>query len=228
VTRISVTAVLVALLVFSSIAFAQKDVPKLEVFGGYSLFHADTQGVTGSTLDSFFGGTAGTFGIGNSFSGWNAEAQYNLNRWLGTVADFSGNYGTPVTASSASGITGLPGSQSYSFLFGPVVSYRTSKFTSFAHALFGVNRLNTDATTAGGVLSPAITDSAFAMGLGGGADVRLTRSISLRLGQLDYLYTRHDPFVLANSLFGSDQLAGVANHQNNLRFSSGIVFNFGK
>jgi len=39
------------LMLLTSSAFAQ-NFPRAEVFGGYSLLHIDTQGVTGSTLDA--------------------------------------------------------------------------------------------------------------------------------------------------------------------------------
>ena len=213
-----------------SLAFAQDSTPRVQVFGGYSLLHTGNGGVTGPTLDTLFGATSGTFGVSSNFSGWNAAAQVNANRWFGVVADFSGNYGTPVTASSSSGITGLPGASSHSFLFGPVFSAHTSKATPFVHTLFGVNRasLNSTSTLTGLPITslPSLTDSAFAMALGGGLDYNFTKRFGVRLGQFDYLYTKHDLNAIGNNLLGPGTFSGLDTHQNNFRFSSGLVFSF--
>ncbi len=230
--------VCICLLLCSALsAFAQQDVPKAEVFGGYSYLHIDTEGVTGSTLDadcnSLLGaGTCppGSFGVHPSANGWNASAQFNATHFLGIKADFSGHYNTPVTISSQIsnslaqlGITGLPPkAHSYTYLFGPVIFQNKGRYTPFAHALFGQNSIGTTLSNVkvGGVGIPGLTasDSAFAMAFGGGVDVKLSERIALRAGQVDYLYTKHD---------FSSGVPGVASHQNNLRASVGIVFQFG-
>ncbi len=92
-------------------------------------------------------------------------------------------------------------SSTHEFLFGPVVSYRGEKITPFAQALAGVMR-----EAAGGESS-----NAFAAMVGGGLDCNLSDHWALRLAEVDYLLSR----------FGSET-------QNNLRYSTGIVFKFGK
>ncbi len=229
-SRLTVAALLTIALLCAVSAFAQTETPKVQVFGGYSLLHADTSGVSSTTLDDLFSVSPGTFSLKSNYSGWNAEAQFNANRWLGVAADVSGHYGTPVTASGVTGIVGLPSARAYSFLFGPVLSYRTDKFTPFVHALFGANRVSTDSFNVLGLTIPStnLSNTAFAMAFGGGADVNLTNHFAVRLGQLDYLYTRHDLNSLANSVLGAGLFTGLPTHQNNLRFSTGIVINFGK
>lgn len=221
----------------TSQAFAQQDAPRAEVFGGYSFLHIDTQGVTGSTLvnacnEILGAGTCppGSIQVHQNFNGWNAAAQVNITRFFGIKADFSGHYGTPVTVSSQiqmllqqAGITGLPPSaRSYSYLFGPVVSQNMGRYKPFAHALFGENSVSTNLSgvRVGGLGIPGLTlsDTAFAMAFGGGIDVKLKDRISLRAGQFDYLFTKHD------FSFG---VPGVATHQNNYRASVGIVFQIG-
>jgi hypothetical protein len=154
----------------------------------------------------------------------------NITRILGIKADFSGHYGTPITFSpqiqmllQEAGITGLPPSvRSYSYLFGPVVSQNMGRYKPFAHALFGANSVGTNLSgiSVGGLGIPGLTvsDTAFAMAFGGGIDVKLQNRLSLRVGQIDYLFTKH------NFSFGTP---GVATHQNNYRASAGIVFQFG-
>jgi len=190
-------------LLFSVSAMAQ-ETPKSEVFGGYSYFHADG---------------------GGSLHGWNGSVGINLNKWVGVVADVSGHYGSSSTRVSTA-IIGLPDlsveasadSNIHTFLAGPQLSYRKDKrLTPFGHALFGLARVHEKgtATTSGPVLGTTTftfndTDTGFAMGLGGGLDVGITRSVALRLIQADYLMTRLN-----------------GDTQNNARISVGFVFRFG-
>jgi opacity protein-like surface antigen len=96
----------------------------------------------------------------------------------------------------------------YTFLFGPHFAYRRKKATTFAHALFGAAHSGVRQGNDGGTGSAA--DTSFAMAIGGGFDVNLTRSFAWRV-QTDYLQTR----------FSSEM-------QNNLRVSTGIVLRIGK
>lgn len=211
-----------------------QDYPKAEVFGGFSMVHIDTEGFTNAALVAFTGVPGST--VKTWYPGWEASGQYNFTKLLGVEADISGDYGTPV---SVPGVTGIPSSHGYTFLFGPVVSYRTGKLTPFAHALFGANRLSIGSftvappTEAGPfILVPGgYSETAFAMAFGGGVDWKLTHHFSVRLGQLDYLYTKH---CLSLSAAQAGELGlqpgcqlGVAGapaaHQNNFRFSTGIV-----
>jgi hypothetical protein len=135
--RISIVFVVLSILL--SVSSFGQEYPRAEIFGGYSYLHIDTQGISGSFLDTecnilVGAGTCppGTFQVHNSFSGWNAAAQVNVARWFGVKADFSGYYGMPLTLSPAAqsfvnslGVSGIPPSaQFYNFLFGPVVSGR--------------------------------------------------------------------------------------------------------
>jgi opacity protein-like surface antigen len=224
--RFRVSALLTMALFLSAVAMAE-DSPKVQIFGGYSLLHADTAGVSNSSVDALLG-TSGSSATSN-FSGWNTELQYNVKPWLGAVADFSGNYGTAISPASGSALSGTPSFSSHSFLFGPVLQQSRGKVRPFVHALFGVNRLSSDATAAAtffGVAPATTADTAFAMALGGGLDYKLTKRFAVRLGQLDYLYTRHNPLAYAGAFYGTTALSGTANHQNNLRFSAGLTFAF--
>jgi len=224
--RFTVSALLIMALFVSAAAIAE-DSPKVQVFGGYSLLHADTAGVSNASVDTLLGTSGST--ANSNFSGWNAELQYNVKPWLGAVADFGGNYGKAISPASGSGLSGAPHFNSYSFLFGPVLQEPRGKLRPFVHALFGVNRLSSDATAATtffGTAPTTSTDSAFAMALGGGVDYKVMKGISVRLGQLDYLYTRHSPGAYAGSFYGTEALTGTNNHQNNLRYSAGLVFEF--
>jgi opacity protein-like surface antigen len=227
-TRFAV-AKIVLITTICSFAVAQDSTPKVQVFGGYSLVHAGMGGLTGPAVDSALGAPSGTFGVASSFNGWNAEAQYNVTRWLGIVADFGGRYGTPISASSASGVSGLPTLSGYSLLFGPVLSCKTkARMSPFVHALFGWDRASLTGSTLSGLPSSSAdtTYTDFAMALGGGLDYKLSRHLAVRVGQLDYLYTGHDLNSFYGSAFGPGRFQGLASHENNLRFSTGIVLRF--
>lgn len=107
-------------------------------------------------------------------------------------------------------VTGLPSgtsSHELNYLFGPRVYFQThGRVYPFVQALFGGERFSAGVTGLGSASS-----NAFAMTAGGGADVTLTRHVSLRAIQVEYLYTH----------FGGAS-------QNNLRLQSGIVWRFGR
>jgi len=177
-------------------AAAADDVPTLEVFGGVSWLHADAMKIAG---------------IKQNYAGWDAEGQYNLNKLLGVTADISGHYGRLQP--------NIPNSHSYTFVFGPTFSYRAEHSTIFAHTLFGGN--DTKVVMASGPGNSA-SDTAFAMALGGGIDIKINQRFAIRLGQLDWLYTHHDL-----SKVRVDGLV-LRDHQSNIRYAGGVVINFGQ
>ena len=93
----------------------------------------------------------------------------------------------------------------YSFLFGPTLTYRTAHVAPFFHALFGGNHINASTKGATG------GNTAFAMAFGGGLDLPVGEHFGVRLAQVDWLRTQH-----------------FSTSQNNIRLSTGIMFNFGK
>lgn len=227
-------AVYSLLVLFTSIAFAQQDFPRAEVFGGYSYLHIDTEGA-GSSLNSVCSEVlglgscpAGTFKLHNIFNGWNAAVQANASRWLGFKADLSGHYGTPITLGADAsaylasiGVTGLPPkANSFSYLFGPVVTGRWDRYRVFGQVLFGANRAAVNLHVGmNQVQIPAIavSNTALAAAFGGGADARIAHHLAFRV-EGDYLYTGHD---------FTNLLPTIAAHQNNVRASVGIVYSFG-
>jgi opacity protein-like surface antigen len=221
------------IILIGSFVFAQDATSKVQVFGGYSMVRVDHGGLTGGLLDADLEQASNPFALRTYFlDGWNAEAQYNTGRWLGIAVDFGGRYGTPITASRGRTLAGLPKETAYSFLAGPVVSYRTkSRITPFAHGLFGWDRTSLGASTiTGSVTSPvsvASTDyNDFAMALGGGVDCRITHHLSLRAGQLDWYRTSVNLNKFYTSAFGGSLLQGLHTNQTNYRFSAGAVVSF--
>jgi len=96
------------LLLFSVAAKAQ-DMPKVEVFGGYSFLRVSDGGSSANA------------------NGGSASLAYNVTRSLGIVADFGGYHGDNT----------LGDANVYSYLFGPKFAYRSGRITPFVQALFG-------------------------------------------------------------------------------------------
>lgn len=137
---------------------------------------------------------------GNGGSGY---IEYNLNRVVGLVADFGGYTNT------------RKDNQEMTYLFGPRFNWRHAKWNPYVQFLFG------GAYAWGGASAAERTQNKFATAAGGGVDYNLTRRISLKPIQVEYVATQFD----------SQQIGGnvgtLGSHQNNIRYSAGVVFKFG-
>ena len=107
--------VLVAVLVlgFSMLAVAA-DIPKAEIFGGYSYVKVDTGTQKPNSKDD----------ITANMNGWDTNLAVNGNKYLAFVADFSGVYGDIVEQGQTQGNLKV-----FSALFGPKVNFRAGKVT---------------------------------------------------------------------------------------------------
>jgi hypothetical protein len=216
--------------VFVPLLASAQDYSKVEIFGGYSYLHFDTNGASSSSLNQLcntvtIGNCPFIFQLHPGFNGWNAAAQFNLNSWFGITADISGHYGTLVTAkvtsASFQGINlvdfSVPKQRNYDFLFGPVFSYRKPRYKPFAHALLGdehVSFASLQLPSNLGTFPAPPSNNCFVFSLGGGVDVKLSSRLLLRAGEFDYQH------VTSSS--------GSKDYQNNLRFSVGIVALLGR
>jgi opacity protein-like surface antigen len=221
-------AALALMIFFASSAFAQNSNPKIQVFGGYSLVHADTGGLTSSALNSALDQPTDVFSVAHNFSGWNSEVQYNWKPRLGFVVDFGGHYGNPFSSSNQALVL-LPDANEYSTMGGAVYTFKAkSKFIPFAHALVGAERYHLDAGSIPGLFGSSqwVTDWALAAAVGGGVDYKVYPRFSVRLAQFDYYYTGHNLNAVYGTAFGPNLLPNLPSHENNLRFSAGIVFRF--
>jgi len=135
----------------------------------------------------------GTDGI--NMNGWNAAVTGNLNRWFGLTGDFSGTYKS----------VGADSLHVYTYTFGPVISSgRNKTFSPFVHALFG--GFHTTANFEGAPIS----GNGFALQLGGGLDVNVSRHLGVRVIQGDW--------IMLHASGGSEN--------KNARISAGIVLRF--
>jgi hypothetical protein len=150
------------LLAVSQAAFAQRNAPRVELFGGFSSLPANV--LTDFPRDDSYG-----------FQG---SVVVNLNRWFGIVGDFGGQYRTVTDLGSAwPGITAE--TSVYEYLVGPRFAARRGRATLFVHALVG------GATGNAGLAG--FSDSNFALGAGGGLDIDVTRRLAIRAVQFDWM-----------------------------------------
>jgi hypothetical protein len=191
---------LFSLLMFGVVVCAAaQDFPKAEIFGGYSYGNFQVLSSRGS------------------LNGWNASATVNIYRWFGLTTDFGGLYGAKgsevITLPAPLGTeTESLNEHLHTFLFGPQAAYRAGKISVFGHLLIGEDRLHERLSIACPtcfiVVSPfssnTVTQTAVALGVG--ADYRLSRKLAWRV-QADYL-------PISNT--------------NNMRLSTGLVFQVGK
>jgi opacity protein-like surface antigen len=176
---------------FGAAAQAQ-DVPVAELYGGYQ--YARLNDLVPPTLNN-------TDGI--DAQGFNFQGVYNVNRYLGVVADFGASF-----SNGGPNETNL-----FTYTFGPRVSLRNdSRVTPFAQVLFGGARAS-DVPRQSGRIGSA---NGYAMLLGGGLDVKVNEKFSIRPFQADFLLTRVDTVNTQRE------------NQTSLRLSFGVNFKLGK
>jgi hypothetical protein len=145
-----------ALLLFCGLAFAQ-DIPRAEIFVGYSYINADTNGLT-SRLN---------------MNGANVSFVANLNQWAGAETNFSTYFKRLTVAGFGVSL------RDYNVTFGPRLHYKWA----FAHALAGLDDFGGSAlgsSTTNGAFGAAVGGGAIfkiskRIGLEGGSDYLLTR-----------------------------------------------------
>ncbi len=165
----------VLLILCGSSAAVAQDMPRVQIFGGYSYTRFDSP----------------SFGFANAsnLNGYTFSPAYNLLYGFGVVAELSGQYGSKLNLRDLA--------------VGPQILYPRGKSTFFGRFLVGDARtLVRVANTEG--------DTARAVVLGGGMDRDISSRFAIRVFQVDYIHT---------TLF--------KDRQNNLRFSTGLVYRWG-
>ncbi len=158
-----------------------QDYPRVEVFGGFSYLDV--------VVDDVFAGASE-----ERFYGWQASISGNFHENIGLVFDVGGQYKSVLDITT----------QFYEFLVGPRFRTQNEPVTGFAHALVGLMHARVSG------LGDTLSDTALALGFGGGVDVNVSDVVAIRAFQTDFLV---DHFV--------DEW-----HWN-FRVGSGIVFKFG-
>lgn len=151
------------------------------------------------------------------FRNWNnlgatGSFAYNVNRWVGLTAEigaYSFSREVYVLNGTDFALSSLKGSQE-TYMFGPRVNFRHfDHFVPFVELLLGVGHASSQVTGDSG-------QTGFNLAAGGGVDVVLTKSLTWRFFQADYLMTNY-----------SGPLLNSPGHQNNFRVGSGIVLRWG-
>jgi opacity protein-like surface antigen len=93
------------------------------------------------------------------------------------------------------------GQKMHDFLFGPEFTLHRGKIRPYVHALGGVSVGRSD----------TFSEDVWAVAIGGGVDWRVSDRMSIRVAQADWLGAHYGDEV-----------------RNNFRFSTGLVFHFGK
>jgi opacity protein-like surface antigen len=180
------------LLVCAPAGFAQSDYSHWEFFIGYAHERAnngaDRLDVRGRAVNA--NGTTRRVDFVSDripYNGATTEIVANVTRHIGLVGNFSATFANTDFVDSLSGGAFHARVSRYLLLGGPRYNFRNSSpFIPYAHALFGVARYqakfrNHDFTC------PDTTETAFAMALGGGLDIRASKHIDVRAGQIDYV-----------------------------------------
>jgi hypothetical protein len=121
------------------------------------------------------------------YRGVQGEVVANVHRNVGLVTNFSGTWANVEFFDRLSGTAYNARLHRYTLLFGPRFNFRNpTPLIPFAHALFGVTRYKAAFKTSN-FSCPDTSETAFAMGLGAGLDIRAGRRIDIRPIQVDYL-----------------------------------------
>jgi hypothetical protein len=175
-----------------------------EVFGGYSL-----ERIAGGCGTDYRCGTNDP-GATTNLNGWIASMTGYVHKSLGVSAQFSGNYGSAGVTSGG----GFSSVHRYAYQFGPVYTLRWHHASAFTHALFGAVSQGVSQAAINGI-APSYT--AFLWSVGGGLDVKVSTSLSVRAAQIDY--ERHNVPVDG---VGSTSTSPT----NGFRYSAGVVLRF--
>lgn len=190
----------IGLLFASSSVLAQSDesYPKWDLFAGYQWLHP------GGTVPAAYSDPSAPtpYVIPDMARGLGGAFAMNFDRHWALEFDGGHNWVSPGNYESTASV-------------GPRVMFRTEDGNFFLHSLVGYNRL--------AVKDIAPRSNGIGIILGGGMDLPLTKKISWRVFQVDYVWTRHHYADLAAPEFPNlrrPQLEGV-------RLRTGVVFNWG-
>ena len=183
---------LAIVLVCAPAGFAQSDYSNWEFFIGYAHERAnngaDRLDVRGRAVNPN-GSTQRVDFVSERipYNGVSTELVANVTPHVGLVTNFAATFANTDFVDALTGRSFHARVSRYTLLFGPRYNWRNSSpFIPYAHALFGVARYqakfrNNDFTC------PDTSDTAFAMALGGGLDIRAGNHVDIRAAQVDYL-----------------------------------------
>lgn len=148
---------LICLSALSLVPAQAQNIPRIDIFGGYSYLRFDSAplGFSGRT----------------NLNGGNVSLSLpNIYHSLGLTADVSGHYGSELRV--------------YNFLAGPQISTTRGNQRFYVHALFGKARERFEIV---GVSRPGFSSYGRAFALGGGFDLNYSSRFDIRVIQADYV-----------------------------------------
>jgi len=156
------------------LALNAQDIPKAELYAGYSLLRFSTDRVTAH--------------------GWDFQIAPNINKNLAIVFDFAGHYGNLDEVSPFVNVRFDV--QSHSIMMGPHVSQVVGgRWKPFAQFLVGYHRTTYDSDVSFGAGAPIVdvdTQSGVTATAGGGLDLIVNDSVAVRLFQAEYAVHRFE------------------------------------
>lgn len=180
------------LLVAAPSGFAQSDYSNWEFFIGYAHERAnngaDRLDAKGRAINANATTSAVDFRSERiQYNGVSGEVVANVHRNIGLVGNFAVTFANTDFHDGLSGRNFHARITRYTALFGPRYNFRNdSPFLPYAHALFGAVRYHADFRD-NDFTCPDTNETAFAMALGAGLDIRASKHVDIRAGQIDYL-----------------------------------------
>ena len=190
--------VALCLLAFCAVSVAQ-DVPQFEVFGGWNIILPEEDVPV------------------DYLSGWEGTFTVNANEYASAVIDFSGTY--TGWEDNEIGMSSI-----HNFMVGPQVRLTqvSERFVPFIRALFGLSHVRFgDIVIEGEGEDIPLNDegqlnqNGFAMAFGGGLDININDTFSVRPAQIEFMTVRLNA-------------EGRSEFVNNTRFAAGVIFKFGE
>jgi hypothetical protein len=215
------SVLIVSLALLLALAVAAQDTPKVETFLGYTYMRANSA----TDVPAF------------SMNGGSGQVAFNFNKWIGFVMDMGAVHNGNISDRNIDTTIS-------NYLFGPRVSLRYSRLRPYGQILWGGGHLGTSIRV--GLVTPSApvaptqpifvpgegnlpigpgqpitarlnaSQTACAMALGGGLDIKINKWASFRPVGLDYFLTRFQNLRSLND-----------NNQHNLRYTTGVNFTFG-
>jgi opacity protein-like surface antigen len=194
------------------------DHTKVEIYGGYSFLLQEGFETEVDDINDVLNGRL-------HFHGADLSATFNFSRYVGAQFDFSIHRRNEDLADF--GLLGEAEADIQNYLFGVQVKNNSKDgpwFRPFGHFLAGFSRQRLEFESP--LLIPIIGDdefsfrkNSFALDMGGGIDINLTKNFSIRPIKLDYLPVFVDDFESLGVVF-------IGRTQHNFRAGAGLVFHF--
>jgi len=199
-----------ALLFSLSLPLLEQDSARSEFYGGFQFAHFGSI----HTYDPFVGqSNVNNTEVSVNAPGWDATYTYHITDSIGVAGDFSGSYGSGTVSEGVGGPV-QPVKyhmKIYSYTFGPVYYFsREENVKPFVHALIGGATGTGSACSSGVPCTSVGTASGLVAMIGGGADMKYKKSMSIRIFQGDWIHTNF-------ASYGGG---------SNVRISAGVVFHF--